>query len=272
MKRLDQFLALSAVLGLAVVSAGPAYANHSWANYHWARTSNPFTIQMGDNVTSTWDPYLANANTDWALTSGACNNSLNPVRTTIVPGSSGNVRRCNAKSGTIQVCNASYGGNGWLGIASIWASGDHITQGTVKVNDYYFNQPQYNTPAWRRLVMEQEVGHCFGLTHQDEDFNNADVIDACGRGTCMDYSNDPSNQGTPNQHDYDQLVSMYSHLDATTTIAAGLPSNAAADIDIDTENQAEWGRAVGFARGRPIVYERELGAGRKVFTFVIWAE
>lgn len=30
--------------------------------------------------------------------------------------------------------------NGWLGIASISVNGSHITQGTVKLNDTYFNQ------------------------------------------------------------------------------------------------------------------------------------
>ena len=28
----------------------PATANHSWEDYHWARTSNPFTLDVGDNV------------------------------------------------------------------------------------------------------------------------------------------------------------------------------------------------------------------------------
>lgn len=271
MKRLHQTLALTAVLATVLLSAGTASANHAWANYHWARTANPFTLQMGDNLTSVWDPFLAAASTDWAVTSGTCNNSLNPVRTTIVAGTAGNPKRCAAKSGTIQVCNSSYGNNGWLGIASIWVNGDHITQGTVKLNDYYFNQPQYNTPAWRALVCEQEVGHCFGLAHQDENFTNPDLLDACGRGSCMDYSNDPANQGTPNQHDYDQLVTIYSHLDSFTTIAAGLPL-AAGEADIDTANPGEWGRAIGFANGRANQFERDFGTGRKVITVVFWTE
>ena len=25
--------------------------NHAWKNYHWARTTNPFTLELGDNVT-----------------------------------------------------------------------------------------------------------------------------------------------------------------------------------------------------------------------------
>ncbi|MEO5987750.1 MAG: hypothetical protein ABIU54_00145 [Candidatus Eisenbacteria bacterium] len=280
--RFRLWFAVVAVIGTTSFASSTAHANHAWGNYHWARTANPFTVKLGDNLTAIWDAYLGYSSTDWSVTSGSCNNSANPVRTTIVSGSVSNVKRCTALSGTVQVCNSSYGGNGWLGIASIWANGDHITQATVKLNDYYFNQAQYNTPAWRRLVAEQEVGHCFGLNHQDEDFNNADVLDACGRGTCMDYSNDPANQGTPNQHDYNQLVTIYNHNDSFTTLAAGLPfasgpgnsqgmGNSGA-IDIDTENQGEWGQAIRFANGRPILFERDFGGGQKVITHVFWAE
>ena len=48
-----------AILALAVpaFAAGPIdIQNHSWGGYHWARTSNPFTLQVYDNVNSTWDP------------------------------------------------------------------------------------------------------------------------------------------------------------------------------------------------------------------------
>ena len=33
-------------------------ASHSWANYHWARTSNPFPLSLGDNVSGSWDQHL----------------------------------------------------------------------------------------------------------------------------------------------------------------------------------------------------------------------
>src|SRR4029453_1923478 len=65
----------------------------------------------------------------------------------------------------------------------------------------------YNSNAWRQLVTCQEVGHTFGLDHQDENFTNANL------GTCMDYTNDPSTNQHPNQHDYDQLEAIYAHLD-----------------------------------------------------------
>jgi hypothetical protein len=258
-------MAITLVVGL--IGAGPANANHSWNGYHWSRSSNPFTLTYGSNLTSNWGPYLSTAMGQWSLTSGSCNNSSNPVRCTVGAGSSSS-RNCRPADGKIEVCNASYGNNGWLGIAGIWVSGVHITRGYVKVNDYYFNTSTYNTPAWRQFVMSQECGHILGLTHQDENFNNADLLDACGRGSCMDYSADPSNNTTPNQHDYDELVTIYSHSDGGAALAS-TPADDMADVD----NPSAWGQAVRFdEKGRGIVYERSLPNGVKLVNFVIWAD
>ncbi|MEO7803126.1 MAG: hypothetical protein ABIS18_01405 [Actinomycetota bacterium] len=190
--------------------ATPASATHSWGSYHWARTSNPFELKLGDNLTSAWDSYLATASADWT------NSAV--LNTTIVAGNAGNVKRCNVTPGRVEVCNSTYGANGWLGIAGISLSAGHIAAGYVKLNDTYFNTSTYNTPAWRQMVMCQEIGHTFGLDHQDENFNNANL------GTCMDYTNLPASNQHPNQHDYDQLATIYNHLDSSTTISSSTPS------------------------------------------------
>jgi hypothetical protein len=179
---------------------------------------------------------------------------------TKVAGSVTNPRNCRPTSGRIEVCNAKYGSTGWLGVAQIWASGSHITQAVAKMNDTYFNTAQYNTPAWRRLVMCQEIAHDFGLDHQDENFNNANL------GTCMDYTSDPDGPPSnehPNQHDYDQLVTIYSHLDSTTTIGA-MPAGMA---NGEFHSQADWGQAIATSsHGKPILFERDFGNGYKMFT------
>lgn len=244
-------------------------ASHSWGGYHWARTVNPFSLKLGDNVSSAWDARLVATSADWSISF--------VLDTGIVPGQS-NVKRCSPTNGRVEVCNKTYGKNGWLGIASIWASGSHITQGTVKLNDTYFNTAKYNTTAWRQLVMCQEVGHTFGLDHQDEIFTNTNL------GTCMDYTNDPdgtlsgqlSNEH-PNAHDYDMLDTIYAHLDSITTLLSkisGISGTAPVRIpDIDTENPSEWGKVVRKSRdGKSSLHERDFGNGQKVFTFVIWAE
>lgn len=264
MRALTTAAAIALVLGLG---AGAASANHSWGGYHWPRSSNPVTLTYLSNLTGTWPSFLSTSMSQWSMTSGSCNNSQNPIRCTVGTGSAG--RNCRPNTGEIQVCNASYGNNGWLGIAGLWVSGTHITKGYVKLNDYYFALPQYNTPAWRQMVCSQETGHILGLDHQDTNFNNADLLDACGRGSCMDYSNDPTNQSTPNQHDYDELVTIYSHLDAAAPAAMLSPADNAADVG---EDPSAWGQAIRFdEKGRGLQYERVLPNGDKVITFVTWA-
>jgi hypothetical protein len=240
---------------LTLVFPTAAQANHSWGGYHWARTANPFTLQLGDNVGSQWDSALRGASTDWSKST--------VLDTTVVAGST-NPRNCKAVTGRVEVCNSTYGNNGWLGIAGISITGGtHITKGYVKLNDTYFNTPQYNTAAWRNLVTCQEVGHTFGLDHQDENFNNANL------GTCMDYTNDPSTNQHPNQHDYDELVIIYSHLDSTSTVGAAA---AASGPSAAGDSPASWGQLVRGSRAHGhSIYVRDLGRGEAFVTFVTWA-
>lgn len=253
---------VSAVLMLLVIGfAVRTYADHSWGGYHWARTSNPFTLKVGDNVSSAWDAHLNMAISDWHGSS-----VLNLVK--MAGGTKPKV--CRPTSGQIEVCNASYGNTGWLGIAQIWITGGvHITQAITKVNDTYFSRSPYNTPAWRQLVMCQEVGHDFGLDHQDEDFTNPNL------GTCMDYTDDPEINQHPNVHDFQELEAIYSHVDSTTTVGSTtLPSNmppAMGQIEFDTP--AQWGKLIrSSANGRVQVYDLDFGRGHRVVTHVFWAD
>ncbi len=88
----------------------------------------------------------------------------------------------------------------------------------------------------------------------------------------MDYTSNPlgpPDNEHPNQHDYDELVTIYSHLDATTTIGQTTTTKGAAGVNLD--NPREWGKLVK-AQGRIAVYERDFGGGNKAVTFVILAE
>ena len=203
---------LAITVALLAAMAAPAGANHSWGGYHWARQSNPFTLKLGDNVGAAWDSILSTTSSDWSQST--------VLDTTIVTGSA-NPRNCRPTTGRVEVCDATYGYNGWVGVAQIWLQSGtkHIAQGTVKLNDSYFNTSTYNTTAWRNMVSCQEVGHTLGLDHQDTNFDNPNL------GTCMDYTNDPSTNQHPNKHDYDELVTIYSHLDSTTTVSQSVVSS-----------------------------------------------
>lgn len=250
-----KILIAAIVLSLGAV-AGLAGATHSWGGYHWARMANPFTLKLADNLSSNWDAYLNTSSYDWSLS--------NVLDTSVVAGGT-NPKTCKPVAGQVGVCNSKYGRNGWLGIASVWVSGGHITQGTVKMNDTYFNTAKYNTPAWRNLVLCQEVGHTFGLDHQDEDFNNSPL------GTCMDYTSDPTPNQHPNQHDYDMLEEIYAHLDTTTTLSQ--TPGATTGQEIDHNNPKAWGKVLRTSSDKKAsLHELDLGKDQKVFTFVIWAE
>ena len=201
-------LAIPAVaLIVAGATALPASANHSWGGYHWSR-SGAVTVPVISHVTSDWSGNVSTAISDW--------NKSAYIESPLSTGdtSSRTRRRCSAVAGQIQVCNYSYGNNGWAGIASISITGgNHITQATVKLNDTY----EAGAPAAERQgVACQEIGHDYGLDHQDEDFNNPNL------GTCMDYTNDWSTNQHPNQHDYDELATIYGHNDLAAAKGSGI--------------------------------------------------
>ena len=255
--------------GLAIVGFSTvALATHSWGGYHWARTTPQFTLKLGNNMTTAdWRAHLTQTSSDW-------NSGNSAVLTAIVAGTAG--RRCSMVAGTTQVCNGTYGSTGWLGLASINISGGtHITQGSAKMNDTYFNTATYNNPNERLHVVCQEVAHTFGLDHQS--------TDGSSQNSCMDYFSNTGANATstlstkPNAHDFAQLNSIYAHLDGTSTVqqlaaevAAMSRGPSAANRDISDDPQS-WGQLVRqSANGRSSHYERENGDGSKNVTHVYW--
>ena len=241
-------------------------------------------LTLGDNFSdNVWKGHFTEAVADWNMATVL---DLEQVAGQTSP------RRCKASTGNIEVCAERYGNTGWLGIAQIWVSGDHITKALAKMNDYYFDTPTYDKPKWRQFVMCQEVGHDFGLGHQDETFGNANL------GSCMDYTDDPdgtlggfSNQ-KPNDHDYSHLEDIYSHLDLDdggsgdtkgcrgkkcrgkgqrdrSTPDASQPPPPAFGMELPDSGQ--WGRAIAVSRnGGQSVFVQDFGNGYQVYTHVTW--
>ena len=180
-------------LAVALIVPTSAFASHSWGSYHWSKSGSAVTLVLGDATSGVWDTHLRNAEADWDQSS---------VLTLSVGTSSANPKNCRPTAGRVEVCNAKYGANGWLGLAQIWLSGGHISQGVAKMNDTYFMNE-----AEKRHVMCQEVGHTFGLGHTSEDGSS--------QNTCMDYYQNQSDSDMtstrPNAHDYSLLDSIYSH-------------------------------------------------------------
>jgi hypothetical protein len=241
-------LMIAVVSALSGIGAGAAAASHAWGNYHWARTANPFSVPLGDNVTNTaysnWDGALSAASVhpfefDWSDSS--------VLDSPVTPGQAGNPKRCAAVNGRIEVCNAAYGPNGWLGLAQIWTSGSHIVKSTSKMNDTYFNSTRYSYTA-ERHVMCQEIGHGYGLGHQDE--SGADL------NTCMDYASQLDN-ATPNDHDYKQLETIYGHTDSTSTVTS---TSATKGVVVHRSDRMHHSYIV-----------EDLGRGHLLHTFITWS-
>jgi hypothetical protein len=276
------------LLGIAVlavaVSALPSLVvgNHSWGGYHWARTANPFTVKLGDNVSGSWDSMLNTASGDW---------SWSPVLDTQVVSGGTTGSTCDPTLGRVEVCSANYGNTGWLGLAQIWTylGSKHIAQGLVKNNDYYFlgsSSYTYNNSAEMQHVICQEVGHTLGLDHQSES--------GVSLNTCMDYYHNTSSSDLlsthPNAGDYDQLRCIYDptakrtrltsdghscrgtgHLDSTNSATGGANGNGS--FGGSSADASSWGRLVATSGGGAAsTFIRELGDGRAIVTFVIWAQ
>lgn len=257
---------------IVAVGAAPAHASHSWGSYHWAQaaaSSPQVTIPLGESLSQTpatnWPALFRGASASTFGSPGTVVNDWSNLQ--LMPLGTGNgfpdvldaprtagynatsQKRCRAYDGRIEVCNSRYGFNGWLGLAQIWTSGQHIVKAVAKMNDSYLNGAQYGATA-KQHVLCQEVGHGFGLDHQDE--SGADL------NTCMDYSSALDN-AHPNSHDNEQINTIYrSHSDTTTQSAQPGP-----------------GKGSGLGRGevrrlRRDLYVEGLGAGQRLFTFVTW--
>lgn len=250
-------------------------ANHSWGDYHWARTTSSFDLQILNSTTNDWDGYVAVAIADWSQAG-----ELNMLDVETGDTSKKTRRSCNGGDGTIRICNLAYGNNGWLGIAGISLdTNGHIVTGYTKLNDTYFTSSYYNDPTWKQSVTCQELGHNVGLDHQDEDFNNTSLK------TCMDYQDPP--WADPNAHDFEQLSSIYGHTDSYDSYATGggdgggdgggggcnaPPGKGCNKSDVGNGNNGDigWGMSLG-RRGNQETFVRIDPDGMTHVTHVTWA-
>ena len=144
----------------------------------WARSGN-LSIQLVNNTSAAWTPYLISAANAW---SAAANIDYRVVSGPVIDASA-----CNPTYGVVEVCSANYGKTGWLGMTNVYTSNGKIVMATVKWNDYYpTTSAFYAGAAWYKNTSCHELGHVLGLNHQDSVKTNANS------GSCLDSTNDPS--------------------------------------------------------------------------------
>lgn len=197
------FLRSIVVIGVMTAFSTTAMAEHSWSIYHWASKEKPFILQVVASVTADWEVEMDESIVAWNKSTELS------MLVTSYDDKSRTRKRCKMQSGQIRICNASYGGTGWLGIATIGiAAGDNnervIVEASVKINDFYSSY--WADQTMKNHVMCQEIGHILGLNHTS--------TDGTSQATCMDYSWDEFSQW-PNAHDYEMLDDfIYNHIDS----------------------------------------------------------
>ena len=259
--RLIKTIALSSLF-----IASSSVADHSWGDYHWARTTSSFDLIIINSTTSEWDGFVTQAIADWS-SSSVLNMVEDPKGST-----KARVRRqCKGGDGTVRICNLAYGYNGWLGVAGISIdSNGHITTGYTKLNDTYFAEDFYDE-SWMQSVTCQELGHNVGLAHQDEDFHNQSLF------SCMDYQSPPYE--FPNAHDYDELEDIYGHIDTYDSYKTGGGDSGDSGCNAPpgkgcnktgANNDVGWGMSLG-RRGNAETFIRIDHNGVRHLTHVTWA-
>jgi hypothetical protein len=244
MARFRRNTSTAVLLALALaVFPGASWASHSGL-YHWARSSNPHTLPVGDNVSNLWDPHLLIAAYDWGLSS---------VLDLVVVAGRTTPSTCGPTSGRIEVCTWFYGNTGWLALRQIWLSSGHISQATIKLNETYLSSVS-NPSATRQYLLCNNLGLTLGLTNQNPQ-----------NGSCVGTAELNEH---PNDHDYEELEAIYNHLPLVAPDGQESPRSPG---EADLSEPGSWGRLV-HTDGRSAVYERNLGAGQTLLTAVTWAE
>ena len=172
-----------------VIGTGVVLANHPWicsgtTAYHYS----PRTVGYASPVAQTSVVRSASSYTS------AFNGSISLWDTTVVT-------LVNSSTPKLRLFYGAYGQNGWLGLASLTSvTSCHINSATSQLNDTYLRDTSRYSQTAVNHVSCQEVGHTFGLNHNRTQTN-----------TCMnDQVLTAGNQ--INQHDRDQLDSIYAHV------------------------------------------------------------
>lgn len=159
----------------------------------WNVDSGGLNLKVLNSVEDWWQPYLARAMKEWE------NGDPDALTLTIQKKGAPDFQ-CDPVKGRLKVCNGDYGDTRWRGINQILVSNNYIVASAARMNDYFLKEA---SDEQRQYTMCHELGHGFGLPHDDEDFFNAD------RNNCMDYTSNPKNNLSPSIINFQFLTDLY---------------------------------------------------------------
>lgn len=100
----------------------------------------------------------------------------------------------------VSVFDDNFGDTGWDGLATIESTElfnwNHITHAHARLNTYYVDNSPYNNAWERRAIFCQEIGHTFGLDHDDT-------------GSCMGFGYFSNATNTINGHNTNDVYNKY---------------------------------------------------------------
>lgn len=182
-------VALTFMFGL-MVGTGAVLANHPWicsgtTAYHYSpRTVGYASAVAQSSVVRSASSYTSAFSGSVSLWNGTIINLV----TSSTP--------------KLRLFYGAYGNTGWLGLASLTSvdASCHIGSANSKLNDTFLRDAARYSQTAVNHVSCQEVGHTFGLNH------NRTQSDTCMNDSILTAGNQI------NQHDRDQLSSIYAHV------------------------------------------------------------
>lgn len=134
---------------------------------------------------------------------------------------------CDAVAGRLKVCNGDYGETDWYGINALLLTngGRTIRASTARLNDGLLDR---SSAERKQYTMCHEIGHGFGLPHTDENFFNGNL------GNCMDYTNNPRSNQSPDASNFNFLQQMYGTNSVASAAAATQPTGSSSAMTTTT--------------------------------------